>query len=50
MGRNSIHSAVDIVVPIYNGYEDLLLCIDSLRRNTDLSRQRYRSITDTTIL
>lgn len=46
MGRNSIHSAVDIVVPIYNGYEDLLLCIDSLRRNTDLSRHRVLLIDD----
>lgn len=46
MGRNSIHSAVDIVVPVYNGYEDLLRCIESLRKYTDLSRNRVLLIDD----
>lgn len=28
---------VDIVVPIYNGYEDLIKCVDSIRKHTDLT-------------
>lgn len=28
---------VDIIIPIYNAYEDLQLCIESLRKYTDLS-------------
>lgn len=46
MDRNSKHRAVDIVVPIYNGYEDLLCCIESIRRHTDLSRHRVILIDD----
>ncbi len=46
MGRNSIHSAVDIVVPVYNGYDDLIRCIESIRRYTDLSRHRVLLIDD----
>ena len=46
MDRNGIHSAVDIVVPIYNGYDDLIRCIDSLRRYTDLTRHRILLIDD----
>ena len=37
---------VDIVVPVYNGYEDLVLCTDSLRRHTDLSLHRVLLIDD----
>lgn len=46
MDRNSIHSFVDIVVPIYNGYEDLVRCIESIRRHTDLSKHRVLLIDD----
>ena len=46
MDRNNTHGAVDIVVPVYNGYEDLLHCIESLRRHTDLSRHRVLLIDD----
>ena len=28
---------VDIIIPIYNAYEDLQLCIDSIKKYTDLS-------------
>jgi len=38
--------AIDIIVPIYNGYEDLLLCVESLRRHTDLSLHRVVLIDD----
>ena len=37
---------VDIVVPVYNGYEDLLLCVESLKRHTDLTRHRVILIDD----
>ena len=37
---------VDIVVPVYNGYEDLVLCTDSLRQHTDLSLHRVLLIDD----
>ena len=46
MERSIIRCAVDIVVPIYNGYEDLLRCIESIRRHTDLSRHRVLLIDD----
>ena len=46
MARNSVHSCVDIVVPVYNGYEDLLRCIESIKRHTDLSRHRVLLIDD----
>ena len=46
MVRNSVHSSVDIVVPVFNGYEDLLRCIESIKRHTDLSRHRVLLIDD----
>ena len=46
MDRNNIFRAVDIVVPVYNGYEDLIRCIESLRIHTDLSKHRVLLIDD----
>lgn len=37
---------VDIIVPIYNAYEDLTKCIASIWRNTDLKRNRLLLIND----
>lgn len=37
---------IDIIVPVYNAYEDLLKCIDSLRKYTDLSFDRLILIND----
>lgn len=37
---------VDIIIPIYNAYEDLLICIESLKRNTDLNNHRVFLIND----
>ncbi len=37
---------VDIIIPIYNAYEDLAVCIDSLKRNTDLKKNRVVLIDD----
>ncbi len=37
---------VDIIVPVYNAYEDLLKCIGSLKKHTDLSFDRLILIND----
>lgn len=37
---------VDIIIPIYNAYDDLVLCIDSLKRTVDLSKHRVVLIND----
>ena len=44
MNRNG--DAIDIVIPVYNGYEDIQLCMDSVRRHTDLERNRVILIND----
>lgn len=44
MNRN--HNPIDIVIPVYNGYEDLQLCMDSIRKYTDLSRHYVLLIND----
>ena len=40
------HSAVDIIVPVFNGYEDLVRCVESIQRNTNLARHRVVLIDD----
>lgn len=44
MNRKS--EAVDIIIPVYNGYEDLQLCIPSVKKYTDLSKHRVILIND----
>lgn len=44
MNRKS--DAVDIIIPVYNGYEDLQLCIPSVKKYTDLTRNRVILIND----
>lgn len=44
MNRNG--DAIDIVIPVYNGYEDIQLCMDSVRKYTDLERNRVILIND----
>lgn len=36
----------DIIIPIYNAYEDLQICLESLYRNTDLETNRLILIND----
>lgn len=38
--------AVDIIVPIYNAYDDLVKCIASVKRHTDLTTHRLILIND----
>ncbi len=37
---------VDIIIPIYNGYEDLQRCIPSVKKHTDLGKHRLVLIND----
>ena len=37
---------IDIIVPIYNGLEDVKKCVDSVKKNTDLSRHRLILVDD----
>lgn len=43
---NQRTEAVDIIIPVYNGYEDLQLCIPSVKKHTDLTRHRIILIND----
>ena len=43
---NKNKGAIDIVIPVYNGYEDIQLCMDSIRRHTDLGKHRVLLIND----
>ena len=43
---NKNKDAIDIVIPVYNGYEDIQLCMDSIRRHTDLGKHRVLLIND----
>lgn len=38
--------SIDIIIPIYNAYEDLVLCIDSIKKNTNLNFHRLILIDD----
>ena len=44
MNRNG--DAIDIVIPVYNGYDDIQLCMESIRKYTDLERNRVILIND----
>lgn len=43
---NSLQDAIDIVIPVYNGFEDIQLCMDSIRRHTDLKKHYVLLIND----
>ena len=46
-GRRAIkRPPIDIVIPIYNAYDDLTNCIDSVKRHTDLKKDRLILIND----
>lgn len=38
--------SVDIIIPIYNAYDDLTMCIESIKKNTDLTVDRVVCIND----
>lgn len=37
---------IDIIVPIYNAYDDLQICLDSIYKHTDLNKNRLILIND----
>lgn len=37
---------IDIIIPIYNAYDDLVKCVDSVKKHTDLSVHRLILIND----
>lgn len=41
-----LHDMVDIIIPIYNAFEDLQICLDSLYKNTDFDKNRLILIND----
>ena len=40
------HEGVDIIIPVYNALEDLKLCVDSIKKYTDLNKNRVIFIDD----
>ena len=40
------HNGVDIIIPVYNALEDLKICLESLKRHTDLTLDRVIMIDD----
>lgn len=43
---NEYGSTVDIIIPIYNAYDDLKKCVTSVRKYTDLQRHRLILLND----
>lgn len=41
-----LNKCVDIIIPIYNAYDDLQLCIESVRKYTNLNQHRLILIND----
>jgi len=39
-------NGIDIIIPIYNAYEDLVKCVDSVKRHTNLRKHRLILIND----
>lgn len=37
---------VDIIIPVYNALDDLKICLESVKRNTDLSKHRVLILND----
>ena len=37
---------IDIIVPVYNGLEELKKCVESIKKNTDLNRHRLIIVDD----
>jgi GT2 family glycosyltransferase len=41
-----VSQQIDIIVPVYNGLEDLKKCVESVKKNTDLSKHRLILVDD----
>lgn len=41
-----MNQQIDIIVPVYNGLEDVKKCVESVKKNTDLNRHRLILVDD----
>ena len=41
-----MNKSVDIIIPIYNAYDDLKICLDSIYKYTNLKANRLILIND----
>lgn len=46
MRENCVDKSVDIIIPIYNAYEDLVKCLESVYKYTNLKKNRLILIND----
>ncbi|MGO5543207.1 glycosyltransferase [Blautia sp. HCP3S3_H10_1] len=46
MNSNNLIKPVDIIIPVYNALDDLKICLDSLKKHTDLDLNRVIIIND----
>lgn len=46
MRQNCVKKSVDIIIPVYNAYDDLVKCLDSVYKYTDLDNNRLILIND----
>lgn len=46
MNLNERKKTVDIIIPVYNAYEDLQICLNSVKKYTDLNRHRVIIVND----
>lgn len=37
---------IDIIIPVYNGYDDIIKCMESIRKHTDLKKHRVILVND----
>ena len=44
--QNEISKSVDIIIPVYNAFEDLEICLKSVKRHTNLKKHRVILIND----
>ena len=44
--KSILNKSIDVIIPIYNAYEDLQVCLNSIRKNTDIKKHRIILIND----
>ncbi len=41
-----MQNSIDIIIPVFNGYDDLIKCVDSVKKHTDFNKHRLIIIDD----